>query len=64
MPLRTKNAQIIITDNSGKAVKQITLKAGAGVVNIDASVLSSGTYTYTLLGDGKLIETKKMTVAH
>jgi hypothetical protein len=64
IPVGVKNAHIIITDNSGKTIKQITLNTGAGVVNIDASVLSNGTYNYTLLVDGKLIESKKMTVAH
>jgi hypothetical protein len=54
----------MITDNSGTAVKQITLNAGTGVVNIDASAFGSGTYNYTLLIDGRLIESKKMVVAH
>jgi len=64
IPAGAKNAQLMITDNSGKTVKQTTLQAGKGVVNIDASAFSSGTYTYSLLVDGKLIESKKMVVAH
>lgn len=64
IPAGVKNAQLTITDNSGKTIKQITLHTGAGVANIDASTLSSGTYNYTLLLDGKLIENKKMVVAH
>ena len=48
----------------GTPVKQIILYAGSGVVNIDASAFSSGTYTYSLLVNGKLIESKKMVVAH
>jgi hypothetical protein len=55
---------LTIVDYFGKTVKQITLHAGAGIVNIDVSALSNGTYNYTLLVDGKLIESKKMIVAH
>jgi hypothetical protein len=33
---------------------------GKGNVTIDASTLSSGTYQYSLIVDGKLIDTKQM----
>jgi hypothetical protein len=64
IPSGSKNAQLIITDNSGKTVKQVTLSSGKGVVNIDASVLSGGTYNYALWIDGKLIANRKMLVSH
>lgn len=55
------SAQIIVTNNSGKTIKQINLSgSGKGVVNITAGLLASGTYQYSLLIDGKLIDTKKM----
>lgn len=58
-----KTAQIIITDNSGKTIKQVQLNTtGKGVVNINASNLSNGTYNYSLIVDGKIIESKKMVV--
>jgi hypothetical protein len=60
VPAGSKNAQLTITDNLGKTVKQIALNTKGGIVNIDAVALSSGTYIYTLLIDGKLIESKKM----
>jgi hypothetical protein len=63
IPVSSKNAQLIITDNSGKTIKQVTLSSGQGVVNIDASVLSSSTYNYALWIDGKLIVNKKMMVS-
>jgi len=63
IPGGAKNAQLIITDLAGKTVKQIALNnATAGTVNIDASMLGSGTYNYTLYADGKLIGSKKMIV--
>jgi hypothetical protein len=36
---------------------------GKGVVNIEASALSAGTYSYVLIVDGKTIATKKMVIA-
>ena len=63
VPTVSTSAQLVITDNSGKTVKQMQLVKGAGNVNIDASALSAGTYNYTLIVDGKLIDSKKMVVA-
>jgi hypothetical protein len=60
IPVNTKSAQLMITDNSGKTVKQITLTSGTGIVHLDASSFKSGIYNYTLLVDGKLIKSKKM----
>jgi hypothetical protein len=49
LPQKFLSAQILTTDNSGKTVKQVNVShAGKGVVNIDASLLSSGTYHYSL----------------
>jgi hypothetical protein len=60
IPAGSKNAQLTITDNLGKTIKQITLNTGVGVVNIDATALNSGAYSYTLLVDGRLVTSKKM----
>jgi hypothetical protein len=65
LPTGFRAAQIVITDNSGRTIKQVQLNtAGNGSVNIDASILTSGTYNYSLVVDGKVIENKKMIVAH
>lgn len=63
IPQDAKNAMLLITDMNGKTIKQLTVKAGNGILNIDASALNSGTYNYTLIIDGRNIETKKMVVA-
>jgi hypothetical protein len=64
IPSNAKNAQLVVSDVSGKAIKQIQLnKTGTGIIKIDASALHAGTYHYTLLIDGKIIETKRMLVA-
>ncbi|HYK46794.1 MAG TPA: hypothetical protein VEV83_16565, partial [Parafilimonas sp.] len=55
------SAQIIITDNSGKVLKQVNVSgSGKGSVQINAATLSAGAYQYSLLVDGKLIDTKQM----
>ncbi|HRH47600.1 MAG TPA: tail fiber domain-containing protein [Panacibacter sp.] len=55
-------AQIIITNGSGKQLKQFTLSQNYGTINLDASSFSSGTYYYTLYIDGKQYETRKMSI--
>lgn len=64
IPTGTKKAQLIITDITGKTIKQISLPSGgSGRLNIDAAALSNGAYNYSLFVDGKAIATKKMIVA-
>lgn len=64
LPQKFATAQIVITDNSGKGLKQLNVSGtGKGALNIDASMLSSGTYNYSLIVDGKIITTRQMTLA-
>ncbi|CAN5388224.1 hypothetical protein BH10BAC2_BH10BAC2_44430 [soil metagenome] len=63
IPADAKNASLLITDINGKSIKQLIVKGGSGVINIDASSLNAGTYNYTLVIDGRIIETKRMVVA-
>ncbi len=54
-------AQIIITDKAGKTLKAVNISGtGKGKLTVDASVLASGAYNYSLIVDGKLIGTKQM----
>jgi len=63
LPQQFNSAKIVITDKSGKTLKQINVSGtGKGSLNIDASTLSSGTYQYSFYVDGRLIETKQMVV--
>lgn len=57
-----KNLQLIITDASGNRVQQHLLSASTGSVQIDCSHLAAGTYTYSLISDGKNRVSKKMIV--
>jgi hypothetical protein len=57
------SAQIVITDKTGRTIKAITVSGGKGNVTVDASTLSSGAYQYSLIVDGRLIDTKQMILA-
>ena len=60
LPKQFSSAKIIVTDKTGKVLKEINISSGKGLVNIDASTLSSGAYQYSLYVDGKRIDTKQM----
>jgi hypothetical protein len=56
-----KKAQIFFYDQKGLVLKIVDIsEKGAGQINVYAADLSSGSYNYSLIADGKLIETKKM----
>lgn len=57
-----KNVQLVFTDANGNTVKQMQLNNGNGSVTVDCSSMASGTYTYTLIADGKYIDSKKMII--
>ncbi len=57
------NTQLSVSDAGGKIIKQMRLnKSGNGVINMDVSALSAGTYFYSVFINGKLADTKKMEV--
>jgi len=61
IPQKFASAQIIITDQSGRVLKQLNVSGGGkGSVKVDTSTLSAGAYRYSLYVDGKLIDTKQM----
>ncbi|HYK44950.1 MAG TPA: tail fiber domain-containing protein [Parafilimonas sp.] len=70
LPQRFSSAKIIVTDKTGKLLKEVNLGSppgkgnsnNSGNIMVDASTLSSGAYQYSMLVDGKLIDTKQMVV--
>jgi hypothetical protein len=61
LPQKFTNAQIIITDKNGKALKQVNITGSSkGTVNIHAATLSAGAYHYSLIVDGRIITSKQM----
>jgi trimeric autotransporter adhesin len=71
LPQHSSSARIIITDKTGKPLKEINLPAGRqgiagsgkGNIQIDAATLASGAYQYTLYVNDKLIDTKQMVLS-
>jgi hypothetical protein len=61
LPETVTRAQIVFFDLSGQIIKSVEIsEKGTGQLNVFASDLSSGIYTYSLIADGVAIETKKM----
>ena len=64
LPQNFSFAQIIITDKSGKVLKQVNISGSSkGSVQVNAATLAAGAYQYSLFVDGKLIDTKQMILA-
>lgn len=64
LPDKFSAAQIIITSKSGSTIKKVSISgSGKGVLNVDASLLTSGIYNYALIADGKMIDSKQFIVA-
>ncbi|MDQ3047517.1 MAG: tail fiber domain-containing protein, partial [Bacteroidota bacterium] len=61
LPDNVVKAQMLFYNAEGKLIQSVDLQGtGKGQLNVFASDLSKGIYTYTLVVDGKIMETKKM----
>ena len=61
VPEAVQNAAILIYDMSGKQIDKIQVSArGASQVSISGTALSEGMYLYSLIADGKVVDTRKM----
>lgn len=63
IPENTGYAQIIFTDMHGRIIKTVDIKqSGNSQLKVYAANLSQGIYQYSIVVDGKVIDTKKMVV--
>ena len=61
LPKQFSSAYILVNDNNGKPIKRINVFGpGKGILHIDASALALGAYNYSLIVDGKMIDTRQM----
>jgi polyhydroxyalkanoate synthesis regulator phasin len=61
IPEKIQSAQIIFYNNLGQVLKTIDIKTrGKGQLNVYANDLTNGLYSYSLIVDGKIADTKKM----
>jgi hypothetical protein len=63
LPSTFQSAFMTIKNVNGKAVKTYTLSAQNGNVVLDGGELAAGVYFYSLVVDGKTVETKKMVLS-
>ncbi|HYG53157.1 MAG TPA: tail fiber domain-containing protein [Flavobacteriales bacterium] len=63
LPENVQKAQLLFYNAEGRLINSAELEKipGNGQLNVFASDLSNGTYTYTLVVDGRIMGTKKMT---
>jgi hypothetical protein len=57
-----KNVQVIVTDNSGKTIKVVTVNNKTGTMTFNTSLLPTGKYHYSLITGDNIGATKTMTV--
>ena len=62
VPVLIKKAQLMIYTMDGRLVRSFSLNSGMNTFTINAGSLSEGQYVYTLLVDGKKVDTKTMTI--
>ena len=61
LPESIQNANIYIYDMNGKQIEQIVLtERGESSITVNGGQLSAGMYLYSLIADGKVIDTKRM----
>ncbi len=61
LPDDVKKAQMLFYNIEGKLINSIELtQKGKGQLNVFANDLSNGIYTYTLVVDGQIVDTKRM----
>ncbi len=61
IPEEVQEARLIFSSENGIVIKTVQLsERGEGSIEVYASDLSSGLYIYTLMANGKIIESKKM----
>lgn len=64
IPFDAKNAVISIRSVDGNKVKDFNLKTGGQSIEIGSGQLAAGIYTYSLILDDKLIDTKQMILTY
>jgi hypothetical protein len=61
IPHNAGSAQVTFSDQNGAVIKTVDIRTkGKGQLSVLASDLGNGLYTYTLIIDGRAVDTKKM----
>lgn len=62
IPSNIQQAKLVVYNMNGQLLKSFDLSKGMNTVTITAGTLSSGQYIYSLLADGKKIDSKNMSL--
>ena len=61
LPVGTQGASIVFYDTYGKQMKTVQLsQTGNGTINLTPENLASGIYSYSLVVNGNIVDTKRM----
>jgi len=64
VPANTTNAVVNILDMNGQIIHSERIaQSGAGQIQIKAGTIAAGTYSYSLVVDGNIVDTKRMVIA-
>jgi hypothetical protein len=63
LPQQIKNASLIVYDLSGKQLTSFPLELNAKSISITSEKLSAGIYIYSVMADGKIMDSKRMVVS-
>jgi hypothetical protein len=62
VPETVNKAEVRIYDNTGRMIRAVPVtERGQGELNINAGKLGNGNYTYSIIADGAVIDSRKMT---
>ncbi|MEP7129102.1 MAG: tail fiber domain-containing protein, partial [Chitinophagales bacterium] len=64
LPVDVTDAQLLITDLSGKILKSYSINSGATQQIINGNELIAGSYLYSISVNGKVMDSKQMVVTH
>ena len=62
VPENSFSAQLKINNNLGVEIKTFNISGGNGTITLYASELPSGNYSYSLIVDGRIIDTKNLII--
>jgi len=63
VPAEVKNAVVNIFDENGRLIhSERVAQKGEGQLNIKAGTITAGTYSYSLVVDGNIVDTKRMVI--
>lgn len=64
LPSEFNDARLMVYSSNGIVLQEVELVDAEGVVKINARGIGAGVYTYSLVVDGEIVETKKMVLAN